>query len=191
MHTPTLETERLLLDSLTERDEDAVYRYCQDAELQRWVPVPIPYLRASARFFVGAYAKDASVSPTLTLWAIRSRDILSGGILRGVIELRLEPLGSATVGFWLGRDHRGQGIMTEALQALVEYAFEEAGLGLTRLHWESLVGNYGSAIVARRAGFQFEGVSRQSLVHRDIRVDSWQAVLLRSDSREPTEGWPL
>jgi RimJ/RimL family protein N-acetyltransferase len=186
MHTPTLETERLLLDSLTERDEDAVYRYCQDEELQRWVPVPIPYQRASARFFVGAYAKDASASPTLILWAIRS-----DGILRGVIELRLEPLGSATVGFWLGRDHRGQGIMTEALQAVVEYAFEEAGLGLTRIHWESLVGNYASAIVAQRAGFQFEGVSRQSLVHRDIRVDSWQAVLLRSDSREPTEGWPL
>jgi RimJ/RimL family protein N-acetyltransferase len=81
--------------------------------------------------------------------------------------------------------------MTEALQALVEYAFDEGGLGLTRIHWESLVGNYGSAIVARRAGFQFEGVSRRSLVHRDTRVDSWQAVLLREDSREPTEGWPL
>jgi RimJ/RimL family protein N-acetyltransferase len=186
MHTPTLRTERLLLDPLTERDEDAIYQYCQDEELQRWVPVPIPYERASARFFVGTYAKDASVSPTLTLWAIRS-----GGILLGVIELRHEPLGSATVGFWLGRDHRGQGMMTEALQALVEYAFAEDGLGLTRIHWESLVGNYGSAIVARRAGFQFEGVSRQSLVHRDIRVDSWQAVLLRGDSHEPTEGWPL
>jgi RimJ/RimL family protein N-acetyltransferase len=186
MHTPTLETERLLLDPLTERDEDAVYRYCQDEELQRWVPVPVPYERASARFFVGTYAKDASVSPTLTLWAIRS-----DGIFRGVIELRFEPLGSATVGFWLGPDHRGQGIMTEALQALVEYAFDEGGLGLTRIHWESLVGNYGSAIVARRAGFQFEGVSRRSLVHRDTRVDSWQAVLLREDSREPTEGWPL
>ncbi|MCU1581923.1 MAG: hypothetical protein QOD27_1778 [Microbacteriaceae bacterium] len=186
MHTPTLETDRLLLDSLTERDEDAVYRYCQDDELQRWVPVPVPYERASARFFVGKYAKDASLSPTLTLWAIRS-----DGVLRGVIELRFEPLGSATVGFWLGREHRGLGIMTEALQALVEYAFEEDGLGLTRIHWESLVGNVGSAIVARRAGFHFEGVSRQSLVHRDIRVDSWQAVLLRGDSREPSEGWPL
>jgi RimJ/RimL family protein N-acetyltransferase len=221
MHTPTLETDRLLLDPLTERDEDAVYRYCQDDELQRWVPVPVPYERASARFFVGKYAKDASESPTLTLWAIRSGDVLSGlsgdalsgfsgdapsggalsgalsgdvpsgGALLGVIELRFEPLGSATVGFWLGRDHRGQGIMTEALQALVEYAFAEDGLALTRIHWESLVGNYGSAIVARRAGFRFEGVSRRSLVHRDIRVDSWQAVLLRSDSREPTEGWPL
>jgi RimJ/RimL family protein N-acetyltransferase len=201
MHTPTLHTDRLLLDQLTERDEDAVYRYCQDDELQRWVPVPIPYERASARFFVGKYARDASESPTLTLWAIRSAGGLSGDTLSGetpsgdtllgVIELRFEPLGSATVGFWLGRDHRGQGIMTEALQSLVEYAFAQDGLGLTRIHWESLVGNYGSAIVARRAGFQYEGVSRRSLVHRDIRVDSWQAVLLRSDSRKPTEGWPL
>jgi RimJ/RimL family protein N-acetyltransferase len=187
MIPPTIRSERLTLDSLLASDADAVYRYCQDAEVQRWVHIPSPYTHADAEYFVTTYASDAAASPALTLWAIRSekRDLL------GVIELRHEPLGSATVGFWLGRDHRGQSIMTEALATLVEFAFDPQGLGLDRLRWESFIGNYGSAIVARRNGFHFEGTLRQAVVHRNARVDTWNASLLRSDDREIQGGWPL
>jgi RimJ/RimL family protein N-acetyltransferase len=182
-----ISSERLTLDALLPSDADAIYRYCQDAEVQRWVHIPSPYTRADAGYFANAYAEDAATSPALTLWAIRSTE----RALLGVIELRHEPLGSATVGYWLGHEHRGQSIMTEALQTLVEYALDPQGLDLVRLHWESFVGNYGSALVARRNGFHFEGTMRQSVVHRDHRVDTWHASLLRSDDRETQDGWPL
>jgi RimJ/RimL family protein N-acetyltransferase len=187
MIPPTIRSERLTLDSLLASDADAVYRYCQDAEVQRWVHIPSPYTHADAEYFVTTYASDAASSAALTLWAIRSetRELL------GVIELRHEPLASATVGFWLGKDHRGQSVMTEALATLVEFSFDPQGLNLDRLRWESFFGNYASAIVARRNGFHFEGTLRQAVVHRDTRVDTWNASLLRGDDREIQDGWPL
>jgi RimJ/RimL family protein N-acetyltransferase len=187
MMPAVLRSERLTLDSLLASDSDAIYSYCQDAEVQRWVHIPSPYTRRDAEYFATTYAAEAASSKTLTLWAIRSAD----RTLLGVIELRHEPLGSATVGFWLGREHRGRAIMTEAVQTLAEYALDPRGLDLVRLHWEAFTGNMASAIVARRSGFHFEGTMRQSTVHRDRRVDTWHASLLRDDDRASTNGWPL
>jgi RimJ/RimL family protein N-acetyltransferase len=182
-----IRSERLTLDSLLASDTDAILHYCQDAEVQRWVHIPSPYTRRDAEYFATTYAAEAAGSAALTLWAIRDAD----RALLGVIELRHEPLASATVGFWLGREHRGRGIMTEALQALGDFALDGQGLDLVRLHWEAFTGNVASAIVARRSGFRFEGTMRQSTVHRDRRVDTWHASLLRTDDRSRTEGWPL
>ncbi|MCU1542289.1 MAG: acetyltransferase [Microbacteriaceae bacterium] len=183
----TIRSERLTLDSLLASDAEAIYHYCQDAEVQRWVHIPSPYTRPDAEYFATTYAVDAAVSDRLTLWAIRSVD----RAMLGVIELRHEPLASATVGFWLGREHRGQSIMTEAVQTLAGYALDPQGLDLERLHWEAFTGNYASALVARRSGFHFEGTMRRSTVHRDRRVDTWHASLLREDDRSTTDGWPL
>jgi len=186
MTAPTIRSTRLHLDAVVPGDVAAVLEYCVDEELQRWVPLPVPYQLSDAEYFTGTYA--ASAGATFALWAIR---LAPGGPLVGAIELRFEPLGSATVGFWLGKPHRGQGIMTEALATIVEYAFDPQGYDLTRLHWEAVAGNWASAIVARRNGFTYEGTQRQSLVHRTSRVDSWQASLLRGDPTTFSEGWPL
>jgi len=188
MSVPVIQSQRLVLDTVVPGDVDAVLGYCVDEELQRWVPLPVPYLRSDAEFFTGPYAVDAASSEKFALWAIR---LEPGAPLLGAIELRFEPLRSATIGFWLGKPHRGQGIMTEAVQTLVEYAFDPQGFDLSRLHWESVAGNWASAIVARRNGFRYEGLSRLSLVHRESRVDGWYATLLRSDDRTETDGWPL
>ena len=179
-------TGRVTLDSLLPSDTDAILRYCQDSEIQRWVQVPSPYRREDAAYFTGAYTTAAASSPDITIWGIRV-----GGELTGLIELRHEPLRSATVGFWLGHEHRGQRIMSEALALVVQYAFDQQGLDLDRLHWECFVGNHASAAVARRCGFRFEGTMRQSAVHRDRRLDAWHASLLRDDDRVPSGGWPL
>ena len=186
MLTPVIESERLVLDSVLPSDASAVFDYCQDENLQRWVPVPTPYSSTDAEAYVTDYAGHARSSNEALLWAIRV-----DGTFAGVIELRLEAVRSATVGFWLGRPWRGQGLMSEALQTLAEFAFEPDGLALDRIHWESVVDNIGSAIVARRAGFHFEGTMRASLVHRGERLDSWQASLLSTDSRISGDGWPL
>ncbi|MGV8884492.1 MAG: GNAT family N-acetyltransferase [Microbacteriaceae bacterium] len=190
-----ISSERLALGPVTLSDADSVFTLCQDAELQRFVPLPVPYTRKDAEYFTSTYATDAATSSTFSLWAIRlttdAAPPTGPRAIIGAIELRCEPLRSATVGFWLGQPYRGLGIMTEALRALVDYAFDPEKLGLERLHWEAVVGNTASAIVAQRNGFVFEGVSRRALAHRDIRVDAWRASLLRSDPREATEGWPV
>jgi RimJ/RimL family protein N-acetyltransferase len=64
--------------------------------------------------------------------------------------------GSASTGFWLAQVARGHGFMGEALKRVVEHALDPAGLGFTRLRWESLEGNEASRRLAESVGFVFE-----------------------------------
>ncbi len=183
MSAPELGTERLLLDSVTGDDTDAVLEYCQDAVLQRFVPVPTPYTRDAAEAYTVGYAAKAQY-----LWAIR--DSRTRRFL-GVVELSPEPVRSAELGYWLGSPARERGVMTEAVAAVLEYAFGSDGLGLGRVSWNAVVGNYPSAHVARKSGFRYEGLRRRALVQRDRRADAWFASLLADDERTQQDGWPL
>lgn len=179
----TLTTARLTLDAVTPGDSDAVFEYCNDTDLQGYVPVPVPYSRHAAASYTEGYAPKAP-----WLWAIRLR---GHERLLGVIELKPHELRSAELGYWLGHPHRGQGIMTEAATAVIDFGLSTDGAALTHIDWCAVVGNVGSATVARRIGMRFEGMRRQSLPHRDHRLDAWFASILDTDDRDPQAGWPL
>jgi RimJ/RimL family protein N-acetyltransferase len=182
--SPALTGERVHLDAVRSRDKYAVYEYCQDPTILDAIPLPSPYRLKDADHFVGDYAEGAASGTELTLWAIRSP---GGGKLRGVIELRHQPLGSAELGYWLSAESRGAGLMTEAVSLVLEHAL---ATGLRRVAWVAAAGNIGSAVVARRNGFTFEGVARLGVVFRNERRDNWFASFLAGDARDPKDGWP-
>ncbi|MGV8896833.1 MAG: GNAT family N-acetyltransferase [Rhodoglobus sp.] len=179
----TLTTARLRLDAVTPSDTDAVFEYCNDADLQGYVPVPVPYTVHAAASYTEGYSPKAP-----WLWAIRRLD---DPALLGVIELKPGELRSAELGYWLGHPHRGTGIMTEAAAAVIDFGFSRAGAGLIHIGWAAIVGNIGSATVAQKIGMRYEGVRRQGLPHRDHRRDAWVASILSTDDRTPQPGWPL
>jgi RimJ/RimL family protein N-acetyltransferase len=55
------------------------------------------------------------------------------------------------IGYWLGPDARGQGVMSTVLEGLARWATAELGLSSVRLR--IAVGNTASRRVATRAGF--------------------------------------
>ncbi|MEO7015233.1 MAG: GNAT family N-acetyltransferase, partial [Leifsonia sp.] len=125
-----LRTERLVLDAPRESDIDAVFAACSDAVVQQWIPIPSPYTREDAEFFVRSYVPHGKASGRFSVWAFRIDD----GPLLGTIEVRKdEAAGSASVGCWQAPDARGHGYMREALARILSYAFAPEGLGLTRL----------------------------------------------------------
>jgi ribosomal-protein-serine acetyltransferase len=67
---------------------------------------------------------------------------------------------SAEIGYWLDVAHRGRGIMTSAVAALVDHAF--GSLNLNRLEIRTDVQNAPSRALAERLGFRYEGTLRQS-----------------------------
>ncbi|WP_223690579.1 GNAT family N-acetyltransferase [Leifsonia poae] len=153
--TATLRTARLLLDAPRESDIDAVYDACQDAEILRWIPVPIPYTHADAEFFVRSYVPHGEASGQFTVWALRADD----APLLGVVEVRKdEAPGSASLGSWLAPEARGRGYMREALTRVVDHSMAETGMGYTRLRWEHLLGNTASERLAESVGFAPSGV---------------------------------
>jgi ribosomal-protein-alanine N-acetyltransferase len=79
---------------------------------------------------------------------------------------------AASLGYWMGKRHAGQGLMTDAVTALVRFAFER--LGFHRIEAACLATNVASRRVLTKAGFTAEGTARKYLKINGI----WQDHLL-------------
>ncbi|RMD64342.1 MAG: N-acetyltransferase, partial [Alphaproteobacteria bacterium] len=89
----------------------------------------------------------------------RTDDVLLGGITlsnvrRGVAQ-------SASLGYWIGERFARQGYMTEALAAVLGFAFGE--LGLHRVEAACLPRNKASRALLLKSGFREEGYAREYL----------------------------
>lgn len=65
-----------------------------------------------------------------------------------------------SIGYWLGQDYQGKGIMTTACTLLIEYCFNK--LHLNRVEISCAVGNSKSCAIPQRLGFTNEGIIRES-----------------------------
>lgn len=84
---------------------------------------------------------------------------------------------SASVGFVLGRDHWGGGLMTDALHTLLRFAFEN--LNLRRLEAFTHPDNTRAHRVLQRQGFEIEGCARERYIGRAGPQDASLLGLLR------------
>lgn len=76
----------------------------------------------------------------------------------GWVSLRIAERDTASgeIGYSIVRDQRGRGVATEAVRAILEAAFEEAGL--SRINAYCVPENAPSRRVLEHAGFTYEGV---------------------------------
>ena len=86
---------------------------------------------------------------------------------------------SASVGYWMGLPHVRCGYMTDALRAVVPFAF--GTLGLHRLEAACLPHNEPSKAVLAKVGFHEEGLARQYLRINGHWADHLLFALLRAD----------
>jgi ribosomal-protein-alanine N-acetyltransferase len=89
---------------------------------------------------------------------------LVDGALLGAItidNIRRGPAQMATIGYWIGAPYARQGYMTEAIGAVVRYAFTT--LDMSRIEAACLPDNAASRGVLERAGFKYEGVAQSYL----------------------------
>ncbi|MER6916619.1 GNAT family N-acetyltransferase [Streptomyces sp. NPDC000594] len=177
MEPITLTTQRLLLRPFTTDDADEVHQACQDPDILRWTTVPSPYRHEDAVDYTGHTVPEGWHNGTMYTFAVLPRD---GGPLMASISVTLRTYsGTWEIGFWTAREHRGRGIITEAVGALAHWTFTR--LGATRLEWRAEVGNTASRAVAERAGFTIEGSLRAALLNHGTLRDVWVGSLLPSD----------
>lgn len=108
---------------------------------------------------------EAFIANTVQLYA--DHDALTAGLwegerLAGVIgfhEINWRSF-STQIGYWLGADFEGRGLMSLAARAFVDHAFVE--LGLHRMEIRCATLNSRSRGIPERLGFVLEGVLRQA-----------------------------
>ena len=174
----TLTDGRLLLRLPQESDVAAITAACQDEELARFVPVPVPYTDDHARTFVAERPARWQADDGEMTWAVTDA---ADGRLLGMIGLHARDPSMREIGFWVVPEARGRGVITDAARLVIRFGFEVLHLG--RVEWCALVGNVASRRVADKLGFQFEGTARGGLLHRGERVDGWVAGLLPGELR--------
>ncbi len=83
------------------------------------------------------------------------------------------------VGYWLGENFQGKGIMTKAFKTLIDYGFKE--LGLNRIEVSVAVENKKSRALPEQFGFIKEGKLRQAEWLYDHYVDHYIYGLLAEE----------
>lgn len=98
------------------------------------------------------------------LW---NASILIDGQAVGMIDLHeIDQANShADVGYWLGGQYQGNGVMTDCLKKLLEIGFDELKLHKIKLLAE--VVNEASNAVAKKVGFQLEGTLKDEIFSND------------------------
>lgn len=138
------------LRRLEERHAEALLALIE-RNRERHYEIPQLYTLAEARDYIGRdlalFAENKGLG--VGIWY---RGSFAGAVRYHEIDWRER---STELGYWLGADFEGRGLMTKACAVLIERAFKE--LGLTRVLISCAAENERSRAVAVRLGFTEEG----------------------------------
>ncbi len=103
------------------------------------------------------------------------------GQIAGSVSLMLHDLhlGFAEIGYWLGASFTGKGIVTRAVRAICNFAFNT--LNLHKVIIRAMVGNSPSIAVAKRLNFTFEGLQIKQRLLRGEYHDFSVHYMLKDD----------
>ena len=134
---------------------------------------PHPYTMDEAEMWVSHCSK---MEP-LTEFAIAVDGWGVGGI--GVIPGEDIYTHSAEIGYWLGESYWGRGIVSEAVQLIVKYAFSH--LGYHRLNTGVMAHNSASRRILEKAGFNFEGTAYKAIFKNGKFIDEHRFAILNPE----------
>ena len=148
-----LATPRLVLRPFGPGDVGDLFEYAKDPEWAEYLldSVPQPYTRRNAEEFIA----DRMLAPeTQISWAI----VLDGAGIGGIILSVDSQHETGEIDYALAKSHWGQGLMTEAAGAVVDWGFGQRGLH--RISSQADIRNRRSCRVLEKLGMVREGVSR-------------------------------
>jgi ribosomal-protein-alanine N-acetyltransferase len=176
-----IETPRLILRELGDKDAPAVQAYAGDIEVVRYLDWGPNTPEDTAQFLaVARAARDALPRTTYHLAIV----LEAAGELIGScrIEIRSAAYGSGDLGYVLHRRHWGRGYATETIGALLGFGFER--LALHRIWATCDVENRASARVLEKVGMRREGHLRQNVRRKGEWRDSYLYAILAPEWRD-------
>ena len=163
----TLETDRLLLRPFSVDDAEAMYNgWASDPEVTKYLTwnthQSVDDTRAVLQKWVAEYRKPERLNFAIVL---KSENRLIGGI--DVVGYRGGVNGTPVIGYNLSRAYWGQGYMTEACRAVLNYLFAQ---GYKEVSIDAFAENIGSNRVIQKCGGVLQSTEDDYLPLKDMTV---------------------
>ena len=168
--TPALETARLILRPLELADAEQAQKLFAHWEIVKYLATTVPW----------PYPPDGSLA--------YFRDIALPAIARGeqwtwTLRLKTNPeqmIGLITLqkgtgfnrGFWMGLAWQGQGLMTEAVERVTDYWFNELGESVLRV--PKAIENTASRRISEKSGMRVVGTEERDYVGGRFLSEIWE-----------------
>ena len=167
--TKEIKTARLLLRRFLLEDFDAVYLiYGSDPEVNKFISFAPCKTKESTTSFVQMHIEKYDADSDFYGWAVT----LHGEVIGSVGLFNVDNSSDACeVGASLGSKWWGQGFITEAVKALITFAFDE--IGIHRVYASHHKDNIGSGRVLVKNGMKFEGIMRDAQKNQTVHSVIW------------------
>lgn len=158
--TPDLQAGPYRLRALAPSDADRLHALINDWSVVRMLSrPPFPYPRDLTDEWIAETVRTSTAGSAFH-FAITDPD----DRLLGCVGLRILPGRAASVGYWIGRSHWGQGIATTCARRIASWAL--ATLPIDTLRAWAAIDNPASAAVLRKIGFRETGKDMQRFASR-------------------------
>ena len=164
-----IETDRLILREWKKEDKEDLIENINNVNIvKNLMKVPFPYGEKDAYWWINHCAenqkKESRENYEIAI-ELKSEGKPIGGIgLNGVDEFQ----NMAELGYWLGEKYWRQGIMSEAIKAMLDFGFNK--LNLRRIFMYAYVENDGSNRIADKFGFRLEGTRIKNIRDKATRT---------------------
>lgn len=180
--TKRLETKRLILRRFTAEDAGPMFRnWASDPEVTKFLTWPthpnVDVTKYVLSEWLALYDQPDYYHWTITLKENGDEPI---GTIHGLIKEELELV---TAGYCLSRKYWHQGIMSEALSALIDFFFSEVEASCINSYHDPR--NPNSGLVMKKCGMKFDGTLRASDKNNTGICDaSWYSILREEWEKE-------
>jgi ribosomal-protein-alanine N-acetyltransferase len=151
-----LETRDLHLRPSRMEDAEGMFTMLSDPEsMKYWSDPPVTDIKDAIRVLREGIESDAKGNSLC--WSVLLSD--QGEMIGKCILFNFSQKNHrAEIGYILNRDYWGQGLMRQALEAVIEFAFNT--LNLHRIEADVDTENIGSLVILEKLGFEREGLFR-------------------------------
>lgn len=158
--TCPLKTSRLLLRRAVTEDAQPMFdNWASDPEVTKYLTWPTHSSPEISEMVINSWI-DEYQKDDYYQWMIALKDAPGSPIGSISVVNSNWGIGSAEIGYCIGAPWWHQGIMTEAVKAVMDFLFDE--VGMNRIEARHDPRNPHSGAVMRKCGMQYEGTTRQS-----------------------------